>query len=166
MPTSRSRGPGRPGVFVLVGGLLLALLGVVGVTLRGGAPRAVAPAATPTIDPRLVIRPRSVPVRAPLTDGAEARGTLYPAYPGRNTLHLVIRWHGRPLSPTAPLTLVATMRGMAMRPIQATLVARGGSYAGTVTLPMFGAYQARIAVVTPHGRAHGTLTLRLSLPQF
>ena len=167
MPTSRSRARGGRWVFLLGAGVLIVLLGIVGVALRrSGTPSAAAPIATPTIDPRLVIHARTVPVSATLTLGAQLRGTLYPAYPGRNTLHLVIRRHGGVLAPSAPVTLVATMPGMAMRPIRATLLPRGSGYTGAVTLPMFGSYLARVAVATPDGRASGTLPLPLTLPQF
>jgi hypothetical protein len=118
----------------------------------------------PSVDPRLIIRPRHAPIVAVLSHGVRLAGTLYPAYPGRNTLRLAVQ--GRSGSPATGhrVALVATMPGMAMAPIRATLIARDQRYVGNLTLPMFGVYRARVVVDTPAGRATGTLTLTLSLP--
>lgn len=167
MPVSPSRRRwGWPVVVLLGGSVLLVLLGV-GVALHAGvgSSGAAAPAATPTIDPRLIIHPRTVPIVATLSHGVQVSGTLYPAYPGRNTLRLVLRWQGGVLAPAAPLTLVATMPGMAMAPIRARLAGHDLHYSGGVTLPMFGAYRAQIRILTPSGPSTGTVMLPLTLPR-
>jgi hypothetical protein len=111
-----------------------------------------------------IIRPRKAPIGAFLSHGVRLAGTLYPAYPG--TQHAALGRAG-PLRGPAPanrVALVASMPGMAMAPIRATLVARAHHDVGTLTLSMFGAYRAQVVVDTPAGRATGTLTLTLSLP--
>jgi hypothetical protein len=118
----------------------------------------------PTVDPRLIIRPRHVPIAAVLSHGVWLAGTVYPAYPGRNTLRLAVQGHAGAPTPAQRVALVASMPGMAMTPIRATLVARDHHYVGTLTLPMFGTYRAQVVVDTPDGCATGRLTLALSLP--
>src|SRR5207245_2216367 len=90
-PTRHSRHPGRRAL-VLGSGLLVALF-VGGAALvavgQQAAPPAV-PAATPTVDPRLIVRPRTMPIAGTLSNGLHLDGTLYPAYPGRNTLYLTV----------------------------------------------------------------------------
>lgn len=148
------------------GGLLLVLLGL-GLALLSRAhlsARSPTVPVQPTVDPRLIIRPRHAPIAAVLSHGVRLAGTLYPAYPGRNTLRLAVQGRvGVPASGTR-VALVATMPGMAMAPIRSVLVARDHHYVGTLILPMFGTYQAQVVVDTPAGRATGTLTLTLSLP--
>jgi hypothetical protein len=56
-----------------------------------------------------------------------------------------------------------TMPGMAMRPLRATLRGQAGRYRGTVVLPMFGTYLARVLLATPHGQRQGTLRLDVPL---
>jgi hypothetical protein len=153
-------------VLVVGGGLLLVLLGL-GFALQSRAHlSASSPTvpAQPTVDPRLIIRPRHAPIAAILSHGVRLAGTLYPAYPGRNTLRLAVQGRSGTPAPGHRVVLVAGMPGMAMAPIRATLVARDHRYVGTLTLPMFGAYRAQVVVDTPAGRATGTLTLTLSLP--
>jgi len=111
-----------------------------------------------------IIRPRKTPIGAFLSHGVWLAGTLYPAYPGRNTLRLAVQGRSGAPAPANRVALVASMPGMAMAPIRATLVARDHHDVGTLTLPMFGAYRAQVVVDTPAGRATGTLTLTLSLP--
>jgi hypothetical protein len=55
------------------------------------------------------------------------------------------------------------MPGMAMRPITATLLARGHGYAGVIRLPMFGFYRAAVVVTARAGRYMGTFTLEIPL---
>jgi hypothetical protein len=153
-------------MLVVGGGLLLVLLGL-GLALlyraHLSASRPTVPA-QPTVDTRLIIRPRHAPVAAVLSHGVRLAGTLYPAYPGRNTLRLAAQGRAGAPAPGKRVALVAGMPGMAMAPIRATLVARDHHYVGTLRLPMFGAYRARVVMDTPAGRAKGTLTLTLSLP--
>jgi hypothetical protein len=153
-------------VLVIGGGLLLVLLGLGLALLSRAHLSASSPTvpAQPSVDPRLIIRPRSAPVAAVLSHGVRLAGTLYPAYPGRNTLRLAVQGRTRASAPGNRVVLVASMPGMAMAPIRATLVALDHHYVGTVTLPMFGTYRAQVVVDTPAGRATGTLTLILSLP--
>ena len=169
LPASRFQQRFRGGRWALLlggGALLLILLGV-GMALHGGVYSArgtAVPAATATIDPRLVIYARTAPITGVLTGGVLVRGTLYPAYPGRNTLHVVLRRRGGVLAPRAPVVLLVTMPGMAMAPIHAQLTGRDSRYTGAITLPMFGAYRAQVSVATSGGHATGTMTLALSLP--
>jgi hypothetical protein len=166
MPTSRSHRRRQGGPWgVLLGGVLVVVLGV-GVALRTGTVIAagVVPSATPTLDPQLVIHPRTVPISATLTHGAAIRGTLYPAYPGANTLHITIDGRDRTRAPTASLVLVVTMSGMAMPPIHARLTGHESRYSGVIVLPMFGRYWARVSLTTPDGPITGTVVLPLTFP--
>ncbi len=168
MPVSRPRRYSLTGRWALLLGAVLLLIALgVGMALRGGVYSiggAAVPTPTATIDPRLVISARTVPITAVLTQGVLLRGTLYPDYPGRNTLRVVLRQRGRALSLSAPVVLTLTMPGMAMAPIHARLTGQVSHYAGVVNLPMFGAYRAQIRVVTPNGDVTGTMFLSLSLP--
>jgi hypothetical protein len=169
MHRSTVQGPRRRtrSALVVRGGLLLVLLGL-GLALLYGAhlsPRSATVPAQPTVDPRLIIRPRHAPLAAILSHGVRLAGTLYPAYPGRNTLRLALQGHSDAPAPGNRVALVATMPGMAMAPIRATLVARNHHYVGALTLPMFGTYRAQVVVDTPAGRATATLALALSLPR-
>jgi hypothetical protein len=165
LPTRPSRHPDRRAL--VLGSGLLAVLLVVGAALlavgQQAAPPAV-PAATPTVDPRLIVRPRTIRITGTLSNGLHLDGTLYPAYPGRNTLHLTVprgtqRWYGGD-----HIALSATMPGMAMRPIKGTLVARGHRYTGALTLPMFGTYRVGVVMAAPGAATTGSITLTLSLP--
>lgn len=51
-----------------------------------------------------------------------------------------------------------------MRPIVATLQARGEGYSGTLLLPMFGLYRATVVVSRAERRYRGVVTLALPLP--
>ncbi len=162
---SRRRRWGGLWSLLLGSGMLVILLGLGGALYERTQPARIAttPAATPTIDSRLIIHARTVPIEGRLAPGAWARGTLYPAYPGRNTLRLMVQRRGRALSPCASFALMTvTMPGMAMAPIHARLPGSGCRYSGAITLPMFGAYRAQIKVATPDGPATGTITLPLS----
>lgn len=176
-PAQRPRERGRPRtaprahratprVALLMGAGACVLMLVLGLALLGGGRSLfgeAAPAATPTVDPRLIIRARTVPIASILSRGVRLSGTFYPAYPGRNTLRLSVLGGAAPPQ-GARLTLSATMPGMAMRPIRATLAARGHGYAGAMMLPMFGTYRAGVVVQTARGRATGVITLTLTLP--
>jgi hypothetical protein len=126
LPTRPSRHPDRRAL-VLGGGLLVVLL-VGGTALlavgQPAAPPAV-PTATPTVDPRLIVRPRTIRIAGTLSNGPHVGGTLYPAYPGRNTLDLTVPRSTQRRYGGDRIALSASMPGMAMRPIKGTLVARG-----------------------------------------
>ena len=169
MHLSTVQGPRRRtrSALVVGGGLLLVLLGL-GLALLYRAHQSTSSPTVPvqpTVDPRLIIRPRHAPVAAVLSHGVRLTGTLYPAYPGRNTLRLAVQGRSGAPAPGNRVALVASMPGMAMAPIRATLVARDHHYVGILTLPMFGTYRAQVVVDTPTGRATGSLTLALSLPR-
>ncbi len=121
--------------------------------------------ALPTVWPAgadQVVRGHDQAVTGALTGGGRVRGTLYPALPGANTLRLRVDGAGDPGAPER-VEVAATMLGMAMRPVTTTLVACDGRYQGTIALPMFGRYAARVVVVTRRGRWRGTLTLDVPL---
>jgi hypothetical protein len=139
---------------ILVVALLAALAAVLGTHLAGGS--AGAPPVTPTIDPRLVLHPRHVPISGTL-GGSALNGNLYPGLTGPNTIEL----HATPPTSANHLDLVATMPGMQMVPARTRLTLRGGAYRGTVTLPMFGGYLARLSVV---GSGGITGTVHLLVP--
>ena len=152
------------------------LLACVGFLLAGGhGPASTSPAASPraTIDPRLIIHPRTLHVMGAFSGGVRLSGTLSPAYPGENTFHLTARRNGRNLAQvpgqTGPaqgsrLTLEATMPGMAMPPVHGTLTGHDGRYSGTLRLPMFGTYRIAVTIEMPGGPETGTITVTLPLP--
>ncbi len=146
--------------------MVVILLGLAVMLHDGALPihTGATPAAAPTTDPRLIIHARTVPLTGVLAPDVQVRGTLYPAYPGRNTVRLTLQRHGHARGGGASLALVVTMSGMAMAPIHAQLPGRDDHYSGPITLPMFGMYRARITVVTPDGPATGTMTLPLTWP--
>ena len=164
-PTRHSRRAGRRAL-VAGGGLFVVLIGVGAALLATGqhAAAPVAPAATPTVDPRLIVRPRTVAIAGVLSNGLHLAGTFYPAYPGRNTLYLTVRRGAQGRYVAGRIALSATMPGMAMLPVRGTLAAGGQRYTGTLTLPMFGTYRVTVAIATPGAAATGAITLTLSLP--
>ena len=151
-----------------VGIVLLLLLGLSLLALRNGAEGrnsavpAVSP--TPTIDPRLILHPHTVAIAAGLTYGLRLRGTLTPDLPGINALDLALsdpqsrRAHG------SGLRLEATMPGMQMSPVHATLPSSSGRYSGPISLPMFGTYRVAVEVSTTNGMVTGVLTVTIPLP--
>jgi len=154
---------------MLVGGALAVMLGLGCVVLAAGSSwprwsRVDAPAAIPTVDPRLVIVPRTAPIQGALSGGARLRGTLSPAIPGPNTLRLRASDGAGARIEGGRLRLVVTMPGMRMRPIVVTLQAHGEDYSGTLPLPMFGLYRATVVVSKAERRYTGPVTLVLSLP--
>lgn len=159
-----SRAHGLPSWRALTwGAMLLPVAIVVGVALtflHGQRPAAGAPATAS--DPRLILYPRTVRVAALLPGGRRLEGSLYPALLGPNRLSVQMRGAGMS---GGRVEVTATMRGMAMAPVRATLVAHRHGYSGALRLPMFGQYRARVVVVTPSGRYSGALTLALSLPR-
>ncbi len=161
LPHGRGVTPGCASLGALAAGLLLA--GCDGGV--GAGPEDPAQSGPPAV-PRtgLVVRGHTQPVAGTLTGGTRVSGTLYPALPGANTLYLRVE---NPGSGGAGMVgraeVAASMPGMAMRPAMATLVGRAGGYQGTIALPMFGHYAARIVMVTRQGRRQGTLRLDVPL---
>ncbi len=123
--------------------------------------------ATPTIDPRFILRPQTLAVTATLAaEAAHAvslRGTLSPSLPGLNTLRL---------SPAASVSSLfagvrqidvsVSMPGMLMAPVRARLTSHGADYTGPVRLTMIGTYNAAMDFVVA-GR-HFSGTARLTVP--
>jgi hypothetical protein len=115
-------------------------------------------AGTATVDPRLIVRPHIVRFHIALPQGGRLEGTLTPAIPGPNTVHLVAQ---PGMAGESRLDIEATMPGMAMAPAVATLTARGHEYRGALTLPMFGRYRLRITLAGGNTRPAGTAELPL-----
>lgn len=147
-------------------GALVILSALAGVALA--VVRLVAPAgaytAHPSVDPRLVLAPRTVAIQEALPRGLQLRGTLFPAFPGPNRVRLVASHGAGARIGTGHMHLVVTMPGMPMRPIAATLSAHGDSYSGTLHLPMCGLYRAAVALSTARSRYTGVLTFVVPLP--
>jgi hypothetical protein len=142
--------------------LLLAGEWVIGQWATAGPanPRPPASDATP-----LVAQRHYQAVNATLAVGERLAGTLYPALPGANMLTLT-----RKAAPTergaaarGMLRLRVTMPGMAMLPIQVTLWGQGDRYRGTLVLPMFGSYLARVVLVAGGRRWQGAMPLLVPL---
>lgn len=129
-----------------------------------GRRRAASPA-TQTIDPRLVLTPRTV------TQSATAAGvgielTAGPLLPGSNRFALRLAERGRPRA-GARVVLVARMIGMTMRPITLPMnELQPGRYVATGPLTMFGRWQVIVQVDRP-GAALLThrFTVGINLPQ-
>jgi hypothetical protein len=151
---------------LLGGGLVLVLAGLAAAALPVLRPQPLAAshAINETVDPRLILRARTLPVAGNMSGGVRLAGTLYPALPGPNTLRLTVLGPLGAALRGARLSLVITMPGMAMAPLRAPLPARGQGYGGAVTLPMLGRYRAAVALTTPAGRYSGALTLAVPLP--
>jgi hypothetical protein len=130
---------------------------------RADAPSFLAPAATPAVVPRLVLRRQTVPFSGTIVSGVSLGGTLSPGLPGLNTISLRILLPGRRVARGGRVSLVLSMPGMAMRPVRATLTTRGHGYRGRVAVPMFGCYRAQVEAATASGRYTGTLSLTLPL---
>jgi hypothetical protein len=147
-------------------GLSLILLGA-GVGLQGLQSAALrpsrAPAAPTALDPRLVLHRHPVPFSGTIAGGVAVDGTLWPSLPGRNTISLHLLLPGRQVARDGQVTLVLSMRGMAMRPVQATLTASSQGYRGSVALPKFGPYHAQVDATTAGGRYTGAVNLILPL---
>jgi hypothetical protein len=148
---------------VVVVALLIALI------LRAGLSElatSAGPVATPTVDARLILHPHASPIDGALQSGVRLHGTLSPTLPGHNTLDLVAQGIGNLSTPQGRITLSATMPGMPMRPIRATLTPHGGHYTGAFDLPMFGTYVVQTHLSTAGRDATGLLTVTIPLPGF
>jgi hypothetical protein len=147
-------------------GLSLLLLGS-GLSVHGmkraDSQSVLAPAATPAVGPRLVLRRQTVSFSGTIVSGVSLGGTLSPGLPGLNTISLRILLPGRRVARGGRVSLVLSMPGMAMRPVRATLTASSGDYHGRVAVPMFGRYRAQVEAATASGRYTGIFGLTLPL---
>lgn len=144
-------------VMLAIALLLAAVLNASGVGPWAGNPPASRLAASPvpqTIDPRLILVPRTVK-QAATAGGVRMELTEGPLLPGANRFELRLAEHGRPLT-GARVLLVARMLGMAMRPVTLPMrEVRSGRYAATGPLSMFGQWQVAMRIDRP-----GTASLR------
>jgi hypothetical protein len=157
----------RPTVIVsaaVVALLVIAVLAIVVVTHLSSSSTGNGvqpdPSASATIDPRLILQRRALPVTAKLGAHVEVVGTLYPSIPGPNTLSLKV--HGATAKTEGPRISI-TMPGMRMVPIMITLAPKGDAYSGTVQLPMLGYYQAVVSLVVGTQVVTGTMQLAVPL---
>ena len=126
------------------------------------------PAASPvtqTVDPRLLLTPRTV-TQAAAAGGVGVALTVGPLLPGSNRFELRLAQRGRPLA-GARVFLVVRMTGMAMRPITLPLSeAQPGRYTARGPLAMFGQWQVTTHVDRP-GRAslRHRFTVSVDLPR-
>jgi hypothetical protein len=136
--------------------LVCSTLSLGAVLFAGGFALTSRTAAHPdTVDPRLVLHPRTVSVKAIAPEAGTVRLRVYPAIPGPQHVAVFLSQHPHP----SAVTLTADMPGMPMRPTTATVARRGALYRGTLNLPMFGVYRVRIRM------AHRQpITLRVVLP--
>lgn len=112
-----------------------------------GGRRAASPA-TQTIDPRLLLAPRTV-TQSATAAGVRAELTTGPLLPGSNRFELRLAERGRPLA-GARVFLMARMTGMAMRPVTLRMSeAPPGRYAATGLLAMFGRWQLTVQIDRP-----------------
>jgi hypothetical protein len=121
--------------------------------------------ATRTIDPRLILVPRTV-TQAATAAGVRMELTAGPLLPGPNRFELRLAARGRPLA-GARVLLVARMIGMAMRPVALPMsAAQPGRYAATGPLTMFGPWQVTLQI-DRSGTAHirHQFTLSVDLPR-
>ncbi len=147
-------------------GLLLAVPVLVGLVLisRSGPHTAVPIARTAPGQPLLPIRPHTIDIAAHLSGGVTLEGTLAPAMPGPNILHVAARLGLHELLTAGHLTLTASMPGMAMAPIVAVLHRQGSGFTGTMRLPMFGDYVTAATLRGPAAQYSGTMTISVPLP--
>jgi hypothetical protein len=131
-----------------------------------GSQQASAPTpAVPTIDPRLILLPRHVPVHGTLTGGAAISGSIYPGIPYRtNTIQIAVTRGGHALAASGGASFSVSMIGMRMLPVKAALHPAGSGYAGTFFLPMFGSYRGPITLTTSGGSLTGTIEITAPLP--
>jgi hypothetical protein len=108
------------------------------------------PSALPTVDPRLVLHPRS---ESQVAQSGSLRLALTagPLIPGANRLTLMVADHGKAVD-GAEIRFVVRMLDMRMttRSYSATKPTRlTGSYAATASLPMFGRYLITVLIDIP-----------------
>jgi len=154
-----------PGVWLLVGVLIAVValgfgLLMTNLRLSGSA------STSSIIDPRLIIHPTQTHMQGFLSNGVFLTGSLSPTMPGKNTVQLVLSPVMSGASRPAAITLTAAMLGMHMIPTRAVLTRTVRGYAGTITLPMFGAYRMRVEMQTPAGMQRGIIIIKLPLPRW
>jgi hypothetical protein len=155
-------------VAALAAGVVVVAL-LIAVILRAGLSELATPAgpaATPTVDARLILHPHASSIDGALQGGVRLHGTLSPTLPGHNTVDLVAQGIGNPSTSQGRITLSATMPGMAMPPVRATLAPHGGHYTGAFDLPMFGTYVVQTRLNAPGRDSTGVLTVTIPLPGF
>jgi len=141
-------------VFVLGIGLLM-----MGIRFSGST------SSSSIVDPRLIIQPTRTHMQSVLSNGIILTGSLSPTIPGKNAVQIVV--HSRLTGAQRPvaITLQATMAGMHMIPTRALLTHTVRGYAGTITLPMFGAYHLSVALQLVTGTQRGVIIIKLPLPR-
>jgi len=111
-----------------------------------------APSAAPTVDPRLILVPRTVSQSA-TAGGVEMELMAGPLLPGSNHFALRLVEAGRPLG-GVHVALTARMEEMAMAPLTVPMSeGEPGAYAATGPLPMFGAWQLTVQIARPGAAA-------------
>jgi len=146
------------GSLVILGGSWLS-------TQQAMGGRTAARPTRPSGTPHLVVQGHNQAVDTTLAGGVHLSGTLYPALPGANTLTLTLSGmaHPRGADTVGTLGLRVTMPGMVMAPVRVALRERDGHYRGTLTLPMFGVYVARVVLVARREQWQGTMRVRVPL---
>lgn len=174
-PESTHRGTGTKALLAPAASVLLAvaLLLVAVLSASGVGPwakdssgsRRVASPAAQTIDPRLILTPRTI-TQAAAADGVQMKLTVGPLLPGANRFALRLTERGRPLT-GARVVLMARMIGMAMRPITLPMRAvQPGRYTATGPLPMFGQWQLTLSIDRPGAASlRQQFTLGVDLPR-
>lgn len=129
------------------------------------AGRRAASPATPAIDQRLVLTPRTLTQSARVS-GVRVDLTAAPLLPGPNRFALRLSERGRPLA-GARVLLVAHMIGMAMRPVTLSMdEGQPGQYAAMGPLPMFGRWQITVQIDRPGAALLARrFTIDIDLPQ-
>lgn len=160
LPRHRRRVAGMRPVHALL--LLLALfpLAAIGGVAASSLGFSRAGSSVAPLDPRLILRPHAVPLQGEV-GGRTISGSLYPGYPGPNTMLVRLASHA-PLVASA-LEAVISMPGMRMHAVRVRLHAGAVGYRGTVSLPMFGYYKAQLTLISGTGRSSGRAQLLLPL---
>jgi hypothetical protein len=143
--------PGRlPGGWLLAAGavafLLLSALAARGITPLGGRAQGGQPAAAAQrIDPRLILRPRTL-TQAATVGGLRLALTVGPLIPGPNRFELRLTARGL-LGGAAHVHMAALMTEMAMPPIRLSMrEVQRGRYVAVGPLAMFGRWQLSIQI--------------------
>ena len=162
LPATGRLAGGAAGLLLLAG-LLHALASTLWAA-PGSIGRPIAVRAARAIDPRLIVRGRTI--RQSATAGALRMAlTVRPVLPGPNHFALRLVERGRPVV-RARVHLVARMTEMAMRPVTLSMTAgRRGRYTAWAPLAMFGHWQLTIQIDRP-GAAPLTrrFTVEVQLP--
>jgi hypothetical protein len=119
---------------------------------------------TPTIDPRLILRPRTL-TQAVVIEGVRITVEASPLIPGANHLVVTLTEQGQAID-GARVSASAVMAEMVMRPVRFVTSAKGGGrYEATGPLPMFGLWRLTIEADRPHEpHLSHTFALGLDIP--